>query len=106
MEDLYWQQFCGERFIQRHFSTDPNRMACYRYRIGERGCELILQQTVEVSLKNNAVKRSDLKRVSVNTTVQMKAVSYPTDSKLFESLTGKTSPVVSQTPSPPSSELC
>ena len=55
-------------------------MTRYRKRIGESGCELILQLTVTVGVTCKVVKPSDLKRVTVDTTVQEKAVSYPTDS--------------------------
>ena len=58
-------------------------MTRYRKRIGESGCELILQLTVTVGVICKAVKPSDLKRVTVDTTVQEKAVSYPTDSRLL-----------------------
>ena len=52
-------------------------------RIGAAGCERILQVTVVAGVQSKAVKTTDFKRVTVDTTVQEKAVSYPTDSKLL-----------------------
>ena len=39
--------------------------------------------TVAAGVQSKAVKPRDFKRVTVDTTVQEKAVSYPTDSKLL-----------------------
>ncbi len=45
--------------------------------------ETLLQQTLVVGLAVGAVKSRSLKRVSVDTTVQPKAITHPTDSKLL-----------------------
>ena len=58
-------------------------MSRFRRRIGGAGCEKILQATVDAGLKSKAIKPNDLKRVTVDTSVQEKAVSFPTDSKLL-----------------------
>jgi len=58
-------------------------MSRFRRRIGESGCELILQATVTVGIKSKMVSRFQLRRVTVDTTLQEKAVSFPTDSKLL-----------------------
>ena len=83
VENPYWQKFCGEVYFQHKPPIDPSSMTRYRKRIGESGCELILQLTVTVGVTSKVVKPSDLKRVTVDTTVQEKAVSYPTDSRLL-----------------------
>jgi IS5 family transposase len=44
---------------------------------------LILKATVVAGLKSKTIKPAHLKRISVDTTVQEKAVSFPTDSKLL-----------------------
>jgi len=58
-------------------------MTRFRRRIGEPGCELILRATVSTGLKSKTIKPAHLKRITVDTTVQEKAVSFPTDSKLL-----------------------
>ena len=83
VENPYWQKFCGEVYFQHKPPIDPSSMTRYRKRISESGCELILQLTVTVGVTCKVVKLSDLKRVTVDTTVQEKTVSYPTDSRLL-----------------------
>ena len=58
-------------------------MVAVRVRIGESGCGLILKSTVMAGLAMDALKKSDLNRVTVDTTVQEKAVTYLTDAKLL-----------------------
>jgi IS5 family transposase len=83
VENPYWQYFCGEEYFQHQLPIDPSSMSRFRRRIGESGCEKILKATVEVGLETKAIKPNDLKRVTVDTTVQDKAVAFPTDSKLL-----------------------
>ncbi len=83
VENPYWQHFCGEEYFQHQLPIDPSSMSRFRRRIGESGCEKILEATVEAGLKSKTIKRNDLKRVTVDTTVQDKAVAFPTDSKLL-----------------------
>lgn len=45
--------------------------------------ELLLAETIEVAKREGVVKRASLERVTVDTTVQEKAISYPTDAKLY-----------------------
>ena len=62
---------------------NPSSLSYWRKRIGEQGAELILQATIEAGIKSGAVRESSLERVSVDTTVQPKAITFPTDSKLY-----------------------
>ena len=64
VENPYWQKFCGEVHFQHKLPIDPSSMTRYRKRIGESGCELILQLTVTVGVTSKVVKPSDLKRVT------------------------------------------
>ncbi len=83
LENPYWQYFCGESHFQTSWPIDPSSLTRYRQRIGESGCEWLLQQTIAAGLDSGAVRKSHLKRVTVDTTVQDKAVSFPTDAKLL-----------------------
>jgi len=62
---------------------DPSSMVRWRKRIGEAGAEDLLKQTIESGLKIKAIKGHQLKRVNVDTTVQEKAIRYPTDARLY-----------------------
>jgi len=83
IENPYWQYFCGATYFEHQLPIDPSSMTRFRRRIGEPGCELILQATVSTGLKSKTIKPAHLKRITVDTTVQEKAVSFPTDSKLL-----------------------
>ena len=83
VENSYWQCFCGETYFQHQFPIDPSSMTKWRKRIGEKGCELILAESIQVGLRGKAVKRSSFKRVTVDTTVQPKAIRYPTDNRSY-----------------------
>ena len=62
---------------------DASSISRFRNRIGESGCELLLQGTVQTGVKMKAVKMRDFRRVTVDTTVQEKTASFPTDGSLL-----------------------
>jgi len=82
-ENPYWQYFCGERYFQHELPVNPSSLTRWRQRLGEKGMELLLSATIKAAIKSKAVKARDLKRVRVDTTVQEKAIAFPTDSKLY-----------------------
>jgi len=62
---------------------EPSSLSRFRQRIGGSGCEKLLAGSIQAGLKSGTVKTRDFKRVTVDTTVQEKAVTFPTDSKLL-----------------------
>ncbi len=84
LENPYWQFFTGEVFFQTHLPCDPSSLTRWRQRLGEAGMEELLAQTIAAARTMQAVTPRDLERVIVDTTVQEKAVAYPTDSRLLE----------------------
>lgn len=82
-ENPYWQYLCGETFFQHQPPIARSGLSKWRKRINSQGMEALLQQTLVVGLAVGAVKSNSLKRVSVDTTVQPKAITHPTDSKLL-----------------------
>ena len=83
VENPYWQHFCGEEYFQHQLPIDPSSMSRFRQHIGEASCEKILQATVRAGVQTRTIKPAELKRITVDTTVQEKAVAFPTDSKLL-----------------------
>ena len=83
VENPYWQYFCGEEYFQHRLPIDPSLMTRFRHRIGEAGCEWLLQLTIAVGLQTETVRPAHLQQVSVDTTVQPKAVAFPTDARLY-----------------------
>ena len=64
VENPYWQYFCGEEYFQHRLPIDPSQMTRFRTRLGPSGCEKLLQLTID-------------------TTVQEKAIAFPTDGRLY-----------------------
>ena len=73
----YFQYFCGETVFQWKFPCDPSDLVHFRHRIGESGVEKIL--AASISIHGEKVLSED---TSIDTTVQPKSITYPTDTKL------------------------
>ena len=83
LENPYWQYFCGFEFFQHEFPLDPTTLVKWRKRIGPKGMEKLLQVTIETAKSKEYVTEKHLERVNVDTTVQEKAVAFPTDARLY-----------------------
>jgi transposase, IS5 family len=83
VENPYWQFFCGFDYLQHSLPIEPSSLTRWRERIGASGMERLLAATVEAALASGAVKPSSLERVTVDTTVQPKAIAFPLDSRLY-----------------------
>jgi transposase, IS5 family len=82
VENPYFQFFCGEEFFQHRLVFDRSSLTRWRQRMGEEKLQALLQESLAVAAKTEAMKPKDLARVVVDTTVQPKAVAFPTDAKL------------------------
>src|SRR6202046_4969267 len=82
-ENPYWQWFCGFVYFQHDLPCDPSSLTRWRKRIGPESMAKLLAATVEAGLHSGTVKPASLERVSVDTTVQPKAIAHPTDSRLY-----------------------
>jgi transposase, IS5 family len=80
--DPYFQFFTGEEFFQHEFPHERSDLSHWRKRLGDR-LELLLAESLRVAHASGALRSQDLKRVTVDTTVQPKNVSFPTDAKLL-----------------------
>lgn len=83
VENPYYQYFCGEEFFQHRLVFDRSSMTRWRNRMGEERLKALLQESLAVATKTGAIKPSELSRVIVDTTVQPKNVTFPTDAKLL-----------------------
>lgn len=80
-ENIYWQQFCGMEEFQWGLPCDPSDLTYFRNRIGEEGVAVILAHSIE--LHGKEAKESE---VVVDSTVQEKNISYPTDTKQYRKI--------------------
>jgi transposase, IS5 family len=81
VHDPYFQYFTGEEFFQHAFPHERSDLSHWRKRLGDR-LELLLAESLRVAHESGALRTKDLERVTVDTTVQPKAVTFPTDAKL------------------------
>ncbi|NOG52870.1 MAG: IS5 family transposase [Planctomycetes bacterium] len=83
MENPYWQYFCGYTHLQHECPIHPTTMTKWRNRVGEAKLNELLKQTIEVAVKHHRLSERELTHVNVDTTVQEKNITHPTDSKLL-----------------------
>ena len=82
IHDPYFQHFTGEEFFQHEFPHERSDLSHWRKRLGSK-LELLLVESLRVAHAAGALRTHDLKRVTVDTTVQPKAITFPTDAKLL-----------------------
>jgi IS5 family transposase len=80
--DPYFQYFTGEEFFQHEFPHERSDLSPWRKRLGDRR-ELLLAESLRVAHASGALRSKDLARVTVDTTVQPKNITFPTDAKLL-----------------------
>jgi len=84
LENPYWQYFCGEEFFRHDLPCDPTTLVKWRKRIGPERMEKLLQETIAAAQRQSALKANELRRLNVDTTVQEKAIAFPTDARLYQ----------------------
>lgn len=84
MENVYYQYFSGEASYACGVPCEASELVHFRNRIGEEGVELILKESIRVNGDD-----ADDCNVSVDTTVQEKNITFPTDDKLYKKIIKK-----------------
>lgn len=84
VENPYWQHFSGRQFFEHELPIDPSSMTRWRKRLGEAGAETMLKATIDAGVSMKVITPSQVRHVNVDTTVQTKAIRYPTDSRLYD----------------------
>ena len=83
VENPYYQLFCGEEFFQHKLPFDRSSLTRWRQRMGEEKLVALIQESLAIATRTGAAKPADFSKVIVDTTVQPKAVAFPTDAKLM-----------------------
>jgi IS5 family transposase len=83
-ENLYYQYFCGQQEFSSSQPCEASELVHFRKRIGESGIELILKESIRI---NGDDSNDD--QVSIDTTVQEKNITFPTDAKLHRKIIKK-----------------
>lgn len=98
-ENPYYQYFCGLKAFSTLAPCASSELVHFRHRIGEAGIELILKESIRINLvleeklkeandrenqKGGRGRKSDNEQIAfIDTTVQEKNITFPTDSKLL-----------------------
>ncbi len=83
VENPYYQYFCGNEYFEHSLPIDLSSMTRFRKRMGIETIEELFKETVTSAERSNQLKEKDFEQLNVDTTVQQKAISFPTDSKLY-----------------------
>lgn len=86
-ENCYYQYLSGEQHFQSNIPCVPTELVAFRKRIGEAGMELILKESIRINKPDDNDTAGTI--VSVDTTVQEKNITYPTDDKLYKKIIKK-----------------
>lgn len=85
IENPYWQYFCGYEYLQHELPLHPTSLVKWRKRVGDK-LEFLLSETIDLARRSKAMKSRALEHVNVDTTVQEKAIAFPTDARLYHSM--------------------
>jgi IS5 family transposase len=84
MENVYYQYFSGEKMYACGVPCEASELVHFRNRIGEEGIELIFKESIRINGKDGKEDEA-----TVDTTVQEKNITYPTDNKLHRKIIKK-----------------
>jgi IS5 family transposase len=83
LENPYWQYFCGMEYFQHELPCHPTLLVKWRHRVGAERLEKLLAETIDCARRERCLDDPDLSCVTVDTTVQEKAIAFPTDARLY-----------------------
>lgn len=83
LENPYWQFFCGMEYFQHKLPCDPSSLVRWRQRVGADGIEKLLKETLDAAKREQILTDKEMQSVNVDTTIQEKAIAFPTDARLY-----------------------
>mgnify|MGYP003322611758 CR=1 FL=1 len=87
LENPYMQYFTGEKVFQKRPPIDPADFAKFRKRIGPEGAEILFR--ISLCVNAEELTEKEMERVLIDSTVQEKNITYPTDAKLLRKIVDK-----------------
>ena len=85
IENPYWQFFCGEVYFGHDLPFDRTELIKFRRKVGDEGAEKLLKMSVQLFPE----KEFQEDEVLIDSTVQEKNITYPTDAKLHKRIIEK-----------------
>lgn len=93
-ENAYYQYFCGMKEFTPTYPCNSTELVHFRKRIGEKGIELIFQESIRVNQEED--NDDHHKTAFIDSTVQEKNITHPTDSKLHKKIVKKVLKIVDE----------
>jgi len=81
--DPYFQHVTGELYFQHAVPHERSGLSHWRNRLGADVLDRLLRESLNVAQNTGALAKCDMEVVTVDTTVQEKAVRFPTDAALL-----------------------
>lgn len=91
-ENAYYQYFCGMQEFTPAAPCAASGLVHFRNRIGEKGIEFIFQESIRVNNGNDDNHHHDT--AFIDSTVQEKNITFPTDAKLYKKIVNKVLDIV------------
>lgn len=91
-ENAYYQYFCGMQEFTPAAPCAASELVHFRNRIGEKGIEFIFQESIRVNNGNDDNRHHDT--AFIDSTVQGKNITFPTDAKLHKKIVNKVLDIV------------
>ena len=86
-ENAYYQYFCGMPEFVPGAPCASSELVHFRNRIGEKGIELIFQESIRVNNEEDDDRHHDV--AFIDSTVQEKNITYPTEAKVHKKIVRK-----------------
>lgn len=83
LENPYWQYFCGFDYFQHELPIDSSSLTRFRKRVGVSGTKSLFKELLNTAKRSGHLSKRHLEKVNVDTTVQEKAIAFPTDARLY-----------------------
>lgn len=83
VENPYWQYFCGYTHMQHECPMHPTALVKWRRRVGADRLAELVRETIALAVREKQLPKKDLGQINVDTTVQEKNITHPTDTKLL-----------------------
>ena len=91
-ENTYYQHFCGMQEFTPCAPCASSELVHFRNRIGEKGIELIFQESIRVNNEEDDDHHHDT--AFIDSTVQAKNITFPSDAKLHKKIVRKVPEIV------------
>ncbi|VFB13163.1 transposase [Bacteroides heparinolyticus] len=91
-ENAYYQYFCGMQEFTPGAPCASSELVHFRNRIGEKGIELIFQESIRINNEEDDDEHHEV--AFIDSTVQEKNITYPTDAKLHKKIVRKVLDIV------------